>query len=127
MGLFDFLRIEYSLPGDPPSWSLAAFQTKDLGCLMQQYIVTADGKLVKENGRAEDFTGTVNFYTSNVVAMGPGIYTEDGEDARWLEYGADFTAGQLTAIREVENRTERAAKFVQHGTEIQTIDDQPVS
>jgi hypothetical protein len=74
---------------------------------MDEYVITADGKLTGE-GDFSTYTGTIEFYASNVVARGPGIYTENGEDAQWVEYRAVFVNGGLIEIQEVENRRERA-------------------
>src|SRR6266700_5125141 len=110
MGMFDYIRCEHPLPGNAPTWA-QEFQTKDLACCMNQYVITADGQLKGGPGEGvADFTGTVHFYTSNVVASGPGPYTRDGEDAQWVDYSAVFANGKLSEIKEIENRTERAAK-----------------
>lgn len=119
MGMFDVIHCEYELPGNPPAFAKnAEFQTKDLECLLCRYTITADGRLVqdKQSGwveRNEDsssFTGTINFYTNNIVACGPGVYTTNGEDAVYLAYRATFVDNKLTKIEEIENRTELAAK-----------------
>lgn len=120
--MYDYVKCEYPLPGNPPEWAKDAyFQTKDFDCLMDTYIITADGKLLKGDPATPEgepvahatrlgLTCTINFYTSNVVASGPGTYTSDGEDAHWLEYSAEFVKGELLEIQEIENRKEPAAK-----------------
>lgn len=123
MGLYDYVKCEYPLPGNPPDWAKDAyFQTKDFDSLMDTYIITTDSKLLKDVGKDEKdpdggpvlgdigLTCTINFYTSNVVASGPGTYTSDGEDAHWLEYSAEFVKGELLEIQEIENRKQPAAK-----------------
>lgn len=109
MGMYDYVICEYPLPGNPPEWA-KEFQTKDLDCQMDTYTITADGRLVG-NEDLSDFTGTIEFYDSNVVASGPGTYTQNGEDAQWAEYRAIFVVGKLSELREIENRRERAAKY----------------
>lgn len=111
MGMFDDIRCEYPLPGNPPKWAVD-FQTKDLECMLMQYTITVDGRLREgtEGNYLEDFTGTVNFYTSNVVASGPGAYTRNGEDAEQVEYCAVFVRGKLIEIIEVSHTQEPAIK-----------------
>lgn len=113
MGLFDYVRCEYPLPGNAPSFAAEAdYQTKDLTCYMKHYTITADGQLVEDSGaeKWDDFTGTVDLDWSNVVASGPGTYTRDGEDAHYLEYRVVFVKGKVTEIVEVTNESHRAAK-----------------
>ena len=93
MGLFDWIRCDYPLPGEPLPQSVldgGGLQTKDLDCGLLQYVITKDGVLNRALNDDEtpltDFTGTVNFYGSNIVAYGPGTYTRDGEDAVSVEY-----------------------------------------
>ncbi len=106
--MYDYIRCEYPLPGNPPSWA-TEFQTKDLGCEMEQYTITADGRLT--GGDFSDFTGTISFYDNNVVASGPGTYTRNGEDAQWVEYRVIFVDGKLINIKEIENRSQRSMKY----------------
>jgi len=111
MGMFDYIRCEYPLPGNPPAcFQGAAYQTKDLDCDLKTYVITAEGKLTLDD-QACGFTGTVEFYTTNIVAGGPGPYTKNGEDARHVTYRAVLLQGGLVSIEEIENRAERAVKF----------------
>jgi hypothetical protein len=108
MGMFDSIRCEYPLPGDAPANAAELeFQTKDLDCLLETFTITKDGFL---EGK-DHFNGSINFYTSNVVAYGPGIYTRDGEDAQHLSYLAVFADGKISNIAEIENRKEPALKY----------------
>lgn len=112
MGMFDYIRCEYPLPGNAPAYAQdAAFQSKDMECFLNQYTISLDGRLLDSAGNEYEpgFTGVVNFYASNIIASGPGIYTRNGEDAYHLEYTATFVDGRLSEIKEIENRTERAA------------------
>jgi hypothetical protein len=111
MGMFDNIRCEYPLPGHPPANAAELdFQTKDLESLLQTYVITPAGVL-QLDGANVHFSGTVDFYWSNIVASGPGIYTHDGEDAHHLEYQALFIDGKVTRMEETENRKEPALAF----------------
>jgi hypothetical protein len=113
MGLFDYVRCEYPLPGNPPECAATAnFQTKDLTCYLEQYVITADGRLVHESGDEDHsiFTGTIDLDWSNITSTGPGVYTANGEDAQYLEYRCTFIAGKVADFKEVNNSREPAAK-----------------
>lgn len=113
MGLFDYVRCEYPLPGNPPECAATAnFQTKDLTCYMQQYVITADGSLVCESDKEDltAFTGVVDLDWSNVTSVGPGTYTANGEDAQYLEYKVTFVNGGVADFKEINNSREPAAK-----------------
>jgi hypothetical protein len=108
MGMFDSVRCEYPLPGDPPANAAELeFQTKDLDCLLETFTISKEGIL---EGK-EHFTGSINFYTNNIVARGPGIYTRHGEDAQSLKYLCVFIDGKVSKITEIENRREPALKY----------------
>lgn len=82
MGMFDDLRCEIPLP--PGGWvSPYDFQTKDLDCEFDKYVITKDRRLTR-NGETIDFHGTLNFYKYD------GKYRH--------EYNAKFTDGQLVKI-----------------------------
>ena len=113
MGLYDYILCEYPLPGEPPEIAIRAFfQTKDLACCMHNYTITAEGLLREDDGEDDrsTFTGTINFYTSNVTAQGPGIYTATGEDAVYVEYQALFIDGKVSEIKLVDLSRQRAAR-----------------
>lgn len=112
MSLYDTLTCEYPLPDGVPAWA-TEFQTKSLDCELDHYTITVGGRLLKQDDHDHslaDFTGVVEFYTGNVVSVGPGVYTRDGEDAVWLEYRATFIHGLLHDVVRTEFRTEPAAK-----------------
>src|SRR5579875_1775245 len=106
MGLFDDIHCDYPLPGNPPAFVAKQpdFQTKDLDCCMEHFTITTDGKLRRDSGPDDmgDFTGTVEFYTSNIVASGPGVYTRNGEDAESVGYRAVFVHGRVIELTEME-------------------------
>lgn len=104
MGLFDTVICEYPLEGGLPKWiKRHPFQTKDLECMMTQYTISKDGMFSDSA-----WTGKLNFYTDNVVGAGPGIYTENGEDAEYLECVAKIVDGKLVGEIEVHRRSHRA-------------------
>jgi len=87
MGMFDDVTCEYPLPAEPkPKGN--DFQTKDFDCLMDQYVITADGRLFKD-GSEMQFQGNLNFYTYIPA------------DNMWFEYEAKFINGRLEAIQPI--------------------------
>ena len=103
MGLFDEVRSEYPLP-DPAHQKLL-FQTKDLGSLMDRYVITKHGRLVrKKNGGLFHKTRRdvvcpihqdLRIYTSVEVAP---------EEEEWVEYIFRFTEGRVTKVRRSRDR-----------------------
>lgn len=86
MGMFDTVRCEKPLPGEPKPPEGAWLQTKDFDCTMETYTITAAGKLRNETGDVP-FHGILSFYT----------YEKDV----WYEYEAKFTDGNLVDISPV--------------------------
>ena len=111
MGMFDEIRVEVMLPDNTPisdTW----YQTKSFECLLDQYVITANGELYKEiwdreweedtdaffGGRFKriedsyrreyltNFHGDINFYSST---------PENSVDRTWRNYYARFTNGKL--------------------------------
>ncbi len=99
MGMFDYIVCRYPLPGKAPSFIKKGhmFQTKDLECLLETYIISSNGRLSHS-----DFSGKINFYTSNIAGAGAGIYTSTGENAESVDYEAIFKDGYLISITETE-------------------------
>jgi hypothetical protein len=120
MGMFDYIRCDYPLPSNPSIDATINFQTKDFDCLMQQYVITVDGKLqniTDPNQPLYDtldedlstFSEIIEIYTNNIVAsVGSKLYTANGEDVYYLEYKVTFLNGSVVAIEEIENRKETA-------------------
>ena len=99
MGMFDTIHCEYPLP-DTRHQDLE-FQTKDLECLLSNYTITCDGRLVLHarggrRGLDRDIEwplhGDLRFYTSIKIS---------GESI-WVEYVARFTHGLVEWIRPKE-------------------------
>jgi len=115
MGMFDYVRCEYPLPDYPlnaPQEEIH-FQTKDTDeQYLKTYVISAEGQLILEDV-LQDYTGGICFYDSNVVAIGPGTYTRDGEDSHWLEYISTFVHGKLTHIERSHYSFEPAQKSSQ--------------
>ena len=127
MGMFDEIFCSYPLPEDPPEWvKKARFQTKNLENLLDEYTITAEGRLIhhcKEHEWVEDeehlvggymrpvkkwdedceYHGDLTFYTNNITSHdGKGHYgvTADSDERPLrFEYTARFTDGQLQWIR----------------------------
>lgn len=100
MGMFDTVRCERSLPDgwQPGEYEL---QTKDFDCYLELYVITSEGRLLRAEarnapGRDVGFHGYVNFYGIEGDSNNP--------DARWHEYNAKFTNGNLDEIELVENK-----------------------
>lgn len=97
MGMFDYIRCEAPLPDDAMPAN-STFQSKDLDCNLDTYVITASGRLMvkpwrKDAGESATIRdaahhGYLNFY----------VYTED---KRRIEYRAKFTDGQLVEIKRV--------------------------
>jgi hypothetical protein len=104
MGMFDTIICEYPIAGGLPTWiKRHPFQTKDLECMMEEYRISVDGTF-----SLPEWTGTLNFYSSNVVGSGPGIYTTDGEDAEYLDCMAKIVDGKVSGDIQVQRRSHKA-------------------
>ncbi len=115
MGMFDNVICDYPLPGTKPSFVEPGylFQTKDLDNSLFTYIIGEDGELklkshinvdgqTEEREEPENFSGTLEFYNSNLVGGGPADYTSKGEDAERVTYEANFINGKITDIKQTE-------------------------
>lgn len=111
MGMFDEIRVELTLPDNTPV-SDTRYQTKSFDCFLEQYVITAKGKLYREKWEYEwvgdtnyfmggylhkledsyrreyltNFHGDINFYSST---------PENSMDRTWRDYYARFTNGKL--------------------------------
>ena len=108
MGMFDDIRFEGEIPGEPKP-KRPHFQTKDLECVLDHYVVKTDGSLWRSEwdsdarvwtaGQRVSFHGMLNFYTLEHI---PGTGPRGCEDAIWFEYEAKFTDGMLQGIEVVD-------------------------
>ena len=104
MGLYDTIICDYPITSGLPDWvKKHPFQTKDLECSMSQYYIAIDGSFSESQ-----WTGMLNYYTSNVVGSGAGIYTSNGEDAEYLDCTAKIVDGKLAGEIQVERSSHRA-------------------
>lgn len=81
MGLYDFVVFKYPVPGKKPKRDY--YQTYDLGRGMMQYVVNANGELLRDDIK-EDFTGKIEIYNTNAD--------------EWTEYRVDFINGVVVFI-----------------------------
>jgi hypothetical protein len=101
MGMFDYVYCEIPLEvlGLAPE---KEFQTKDFECVMNKYIISQDGRLMRSwYGWAEkklleptdvNYHGWFDFYGGDFEP------TDDGERYHSYDYAAKFTDGQLQVI-----------------------------
>ena len=107
MGMFDWVRCDMPLPDGKGNPEVEPFQTKDFGCELSHFRITAEGRLVCDKSDfiasddapspipsrykwCEDFHGRLRFYTSDSNGRG------------WREYSAKFTEGLCEEIVVVE-------------------------
>jgi hypothetical protein len=90
--MFDYINCEFFLPDRPDDLD-PEFQTKSLSCFLDTYTITKEGRLTKDNGVGTIvdlcYHGVITFYSS------AGQY----DDAKWIQYKAKFTDGQLVDIK----------------------------
>lgn len=107
MGLFDTVRTNYRLPdvkvNDDLTIKFSAdtssklsygteFQTKDMDCLLDNYLITSFGRLLIDEGNINvdtEYHGILNFYTY-IRGLSDKTY--------FIEYHAKFTDGNLVKV-----------------------------
>jgi len=94
MGMFDDIQCDHYLPEEPTD-GRRDFQSKDLDCLLDNYLITKGGRLVKRIGKSgafvdTDYHGVLNFYTHTNAPGGRGF--------EWWEFNAEFVRGRLVKI-----------------------------
>jgi hypothetical protein len=121
MGMFDQIRLEVPLPdtGEVPTDII--FQTKDLGSMLDNYLIAEDGHLYREvwdyewvddesmtlfKGRSQKVEGSfrreiVADYHGDIPFYHDALREIDGKWI-WHEYVARFTDGKLSRISVVE-------------------------
>jgi hypothetical protein len=104
VGLFDTVRCEFPLPD--PSHQELDFQTKDLDCLLEEYTITRDGRLIRyprgrlfEPGRAR----AVDWPIHGDLRMYDSI-ERPGREGEWVEYLVRFTDGRVQWVRRLAQR-----------------------
>jgi hypothetical protein len=117
MGMFDYIRVETPLPRKHDViLADAMFQTKDLDCMMDVYVITSTGELYRERWDytwvesddgllggylreipdsfrreyLDNYHGNIHFYTS---------INWDGDTHTRIDYVATFTNGKLSRMR----------------------------
>ena len=107
MGMFDSIYTNYRLPDIEVSEDLTLvfnagntkhfgyeteFQTKDLECVLDTYLISSHGRLILTSGQVNEdtnFHGRIIFYTTVKKPFGGGYF---------IEYHAKFTDGKLVEI-----------------------------
>lgn len=100
--MFDEVRCQYPLPN--PAHQGLLFQTKDLECLLDEYVITRRGRLVRtRSGCLEPRARRVvcpihrDLRIHGSVEVGP-------EEHERVEYVFRFTEGKVTRVRRSRNR-----------------------
>ncbi|HRC38171.1 MAG: hypothetical protein KBF65_14565 [Rubrivivax sp.] len=96
MGLFDTLHCEFPLPD---GCAEREFQTKSLACEMDNYRLTAAGRLLHPGGQDTGFHGVLRFYTGSATGT-------------WHEYEAKFTSGALQHLVPVASAAYSPVGFI---------------
>lgn len=114
--MYDEITVHYPLPDNPP---INVFQTKDLECMLDDYTITTEGRLIHHVYTYEcvDDPGSfVGYYmkiiSAELVDTGYhgdlNFYNTDRDSVTgghtWWEYVARFTDGTLQWIKRVEER-----------------------
>jgi hypothetical protein len=113
MGMFDHIKCDYPLPGQPLEVDCKpSFQTKDLDNDLLCFRISEAGELLDEENVLVGFTGEVNFYSCNICAAdGRGSYTRNGEDREDSDYKALFIKGKLIYIEQTQYSRKPALNF----------------
>ena len=101
MGLYDSLRCELPLPDGYDRGALAEFQTKDLGCAMATYAITAEHRLVCTEPAGLWPCGLWELAAPGTPLPFHGVltfYDIDPDTRAWHEYVATFTSGVCASI-----------------------------
>jgi hypothetical protein len=119
MGMFDEIICRRPLPGTVPGFITGdhRFQTKDLDCTLATYVIGEDGA-IRQEGYKEllDFSGDIEFYTSNITGQGPGVYTQNGEVAESVTFVAKVASGVVYELKQEAHERTPALPAAQHFT-----------
>lgn len=120
MGMFDTIICDYPLPN--PEHQNLSFQTKSLECLMDDYTITEDGRLIKhvvkyevvpeeqrpyygtpewERGGISQLLGMLDAVTvgyEEVPYHGDIHMTAKVREATWVNYQVRFTEGRVSSV-----------------------------
>ena len=118
MGMFDNITCDWPLPVPTSDDELLNkfpvlanpiqmhFQTKDLGCTMNTFVITNEGRLVVmtsnhfkkhvNSTNVENFSGTINFYDS---VISDEMFKPEYDKSGWLEYQAIFSNGIIQSVK----------------------------
>jgi len=109
MGMFDEVVVKYPLPNAKVQYDI--FQTKDLECLLDQYRITEEGRLLRllvdkeiVKDENETFGFRVNISNERWIDtehhgdLSIYTYTPDG---RYCEFVFRFTEGTVTWVKEL--------------------------
>lgn len=95
MGMYDDLRCEMPLPD---GMQRMHFQTKSLDCELNQYVITAEGRLLVEDIYNADLQAPVD-YTGEIE-----FYALDSRRG-WVEYVALVERGQVLSLIDPRDET----------------------
>ena len=131
MGMFDYITCHYPLPGQDFNIVWPAddpFQTKSFECMMEDYTITEDGRIIHHTVRYETVpdeerpyygtekweTGFLAKFCGAMRSVSTGdvyldltdtirFYSSKGRE--WFEYSATFVNGKLIDIRRINIHT----------------------
>lgn len=115
MGMFDDVVCLYPLPN--PAHNEIEFQTKDLACELELYVITKDGRLARQlytdsevpeekrpwwvagAGIQREPTGLeyLDDYHGDLLIY--GSETTGADDDEWVQYIVRFTEGRVSRVR----------------------------
>jgi len=93
MGMFDRIKCEFELA--EKEFQNNEFQTKDLDCELNNYLITKEGRLIliSDKGNTDlEFHGDLIFYDYIANSL---------NNKEWHEFKARFTEGKLQWIRRI--------------------------
>lgn len=100
--MFDEVRCQYPLPN--PAHQGLLFQTKGLECLLDEYVITRRGRLVRtRSGCLEPRARRVSCPVHQDLRIYGSVEVAP-EEREWVEYVFRFTAGKVTRVRQSRDR-----------------------
>jgi len=97
MGMFDSIKVRMPLPAEYAAYQHDVFQTKDLYCRMDCYVILADGRLAHrplQRWIVDYHHGPVCFYRQAHSTLPPELRQGHG----MVEFTAWFRRGQCVEI-----------------------------